>query len=42
MQSSDLQKHQPEKYRVPTKEALNSLDEGDFIKISYIDSEDIW
>ena len=34
--------HQPERYREPEKRELEHLDEGDFIKIAFINREDIW
>ena len=42
MQMKDLEQHQLTKYKVPSERDLDSLDEGDFIKIAFINREDIW
>ena len=42
MQAEDLGMHHPERYKEPVKRELESLDEGDLIKIAFINKEDIW
>ena len=42
MQIKDLEEHQPEKYKGPGDKELDHLDEGDFIKIAYINREEVW
>jgi len=42
VQAEDLVLHQPKKYNIPAARELEHLDEGDFIKISFINREDIW
>ena len=42
MQVKDLERHQPQKYKGPSERDLNHLDEGDFIKVAFINREAIW
>ena len=42
MQIKDLVAHQPEKYKRPGERELDHLDEGDFIKVAFINKENIW
>ena len=42
MQAEDLVTHHPERYKEPDKKELEHLDEGDLIKIAFINKEDIW
>ncbi len=42
MQCKDLEERQPSRYRAPSEKELDHLDEGDLIKIAYIDREDVW
>ena len=42
MQITDLELHQPERYKGPSDKELDHLDEGDFIMIAYINKEEVW
>ena len=42
VQAEDLVTHNPERYKEPDKRELEHLDEGDLIKIAFINREDIW
>ncbi|CAL5223252.1 g5734 [Coccomyxa viridis] len=39
---TDLELHQPERYKGPSDKELDHLDEGDFIMIAYINKEEVW
>ncbi len=42
MQITDLEMHQPQKYKGPRDKQLDDLDKGDFIKIAYLNREEVW
>ncbi|CAL5223253.1 g5735 [Coccomyxa viridis] len=39
---TDLEMHQPQKYKGPRDKQLDDLDKGDFIKIAYLNREEVW
>ena len=44
LQITDLEMHQPRKYKGPSDKDLDELDKGDFIKIAYLlpVEEELW